>query len=94
MYLLKIEHKVMNYEGWKKAFDSDPAGREKSGVRQYRIMRGIEDRDYIVIELEFDTYSQAESLLAAMRAVWVNVEGKIMVRPNTLISEIVEFRKY
>jgi ribosomal protein L35AE/L33A len=84
----------MNYEGWKKAFDSDPAGREKSGVRQYRIMRAIDDPSYVMIELEFDTVNQAEALLASMRAVWVNVEGKIMINPQVKIVELVESVKY
>lgn len=39
MYMLRIEHPVPNYEGWKQAFDSDPVGREKSGVRRYQILR-------------------------------------------------------
>jgi hypothetical protein len=33
MYILRIEHPVPDFEGWKTAFDSDPVGREKSGVR-------------------------------------------------------------
>ena len=28
MYILQIEHPVPNYEGWKKAFDSDPVNRK------------------------------------------------------------------
>lgn len=34
MLILQIEHKVPNYEGWKKAFDSDPISRKKSGVKR------------------------------------------------------------
>jgi hypothetical protein len=30
MHMLRIEHPVASYEGWKRAFDSDPVGREKS----------------------------------------------------------------
>ena len=38
-----------------------------------------------MIDLEFDTASQAETLLAAMRVVWGRVEGKIMMNPQTRI---------
>ena len=55
MYILRIEHPIISYEGWKKAFDSDPADRQKSGVRRYRVMRPIDDANYIMIDLEFDT---------------------------------------
>lgn len=34
MYVLHIEHKVANFEGWKQAFDSDPVGRERLKVRR------------------------------------------------------------
>jgi hypothetical protein len=94
MYILRIEHPVTNYEGWKKAFDSDPVGREKSGVRQYRVLRPVDDANYIMIDLEFDTASQAEALLASMRVIWGQIDGKIMTAPKARIVEIVETMKY
>ena len=94
MYMLRIEHPVPNFDGWKQAFDSDPVGREKSGVRRYQISRAIDDRNYVVIDLEFDTAQQAEALLAAMRVVWGRVEGTIMTDPKTRIVEAVETKVY
>ncbi len=94
MYILRIEHPVPNFDGWKKAFDNDPVGREKSGVRRYRVLRPIDDANYVMIDLEFDTASQAEALLAAMRAVWGRVEGKIMMNPQARIVEAVETKEY
>ena len=94
MYILRIEHPVPNFEGWKKAFDSDPVGREKSGVRRYQILRQIDDPNYVMIDLEFGTVSQAEALLAAMRVVWGRVEGTIMMSPQTRIVEAIETKKY
>jgi hypothetical protein len=35
MPMLRIEHRVPDFDGWKHAFDSDPAGREQAGVRRY-----------------------------------------------------------
>ena len=90
MYILRIEHPIPDFDGWKKAFDSDPVGREKSGVRRYQILRPIDDAKYVMIDLEFDTASQAEALLAAMRVVWGRVEGTIMMDPQARIVEAVE----
>jgi hypothetical protein len=59
MYILRIEHPVADFEGWKRAFESDPVGREKSGVRRYQILRPVDDEKYVMIDLEFDTASQA-----------------------------------
>jgi hypothetical protein len=94
MYILRIEHPVPDFDGWKKAFDTDPVGREKSGVRRYRVLRPIDDANYVMIDLEFDTASQAEALLAAMRVVWGRVEGKIIMKPQARIVEAVETKEY
>lgn len=94
MYMLRIEHPVPNYEGWKQAFDSDPVGREKSGVRRYQILRPIDNPNYVMIDLEFDTIEQAEALLTAMRVVWGRVEGTIIMNPQSQIVEAVETKEY
>jgi hypothetical protein len=92
--MLRIEHPVPNFDGWKQAFDSDPVGRQKSGVRRYQILRAIDDPNYVMIDLEFDTVQQAEALLAAMRVVWGRVEGTIMTNPKARIVEITETKAY
>jgi ribosomal protein L35AE/L33A len=62
---LRIEHPVPDYGAWKQAFDSDPVGREEAGVRRYRVSRAVDDPNYVMVDLEFDTTSEAEALLAA-----------------------------
>ena len=90
MVVLQIEHTVANFNGWKQAFDSDPVGRQRMGVRRYRIMRPVGDPDFAIIELEFDTVAEAEALLAAMREVWGRVQGTLIQSPQARITEIVE----
>lgn len=94
MPILRIEHQVPSFDGWKKAFDSDPAGRERSGVRRYQVLRSIDDPNYVMIDLEFDSNGEAEALLAAMREVWSRVEGTVMVNPQARIVEVVESKEY
>lgn len=94
MYTLCIEHPVPSYEKWKNAFDSDPVGREKMRVRRYQILRPVDNPNYVMIQLEFDTASDAEALLTAMRTVWSRVEGTIMTKPKTQIVEILETKEY
>jgi hypothetical protein len=94
MSVLRIEHPVSDYDRWKEAFDADPVGRKRAGVRRYRIMRRIEDPNYVVIDLEFDTLAEAGSLLGAMRTVWDRVAGVVMSDPRAEVVEVVETREY
>jgi hypothetical protein len=59
MYILRIEHPVPDYDAWKASFESDPIGRERSGVRCYRALRATDDPNYVMIDLEFDTAGEA-----------------------------------
>jgi hypothetical protein len=94
MPILRIEHPVPSFDGWKAAFESDPVDRKGSGVRRYWILRSVDDPNYVMIDLEFDTLSEAEALLAAMRNVWNRVEGQIMWNPQARIVETVETKEY
>ena len=93
MIVLQIEHRVPNFDGWKKAFESDPINRKKSGVVHYSIFRLLNDPNYIVLDLQFETLQQAEDTLTALRALWGKVEGQIMVNPQTRLLNLVETKQ-
>jgi hypothetical protein len=94
MILLHIEHSVPNFDNWKAAFDSDPVGRKKSGVRCYRVLRPVDNPDFAIIDLEFDSIHEAESLLAAMQQIWRRVGGTLIHDPQWRISEVIETQDY
>jgi hypothetical protein len=90
MVVLRIEHSVPNFDMWKQAFDSDPVNRKQSGVRRYRVLRPVDNANYSIIDLEFDSVPEAEALLSAMRQVWSRVQGTLIEAPQTRICELVE----
>jgi len=92
MHTLRIEHSVPHFDAWKQAFDSDPVGREQGGVRRYRILRQVDDPNYVMIDLEFDSSSEAETFLAALRDLWGRVD--VMRDPKARIVEMVESKEY
>ncbi len=94
MHILRIEHPVPDYDSWKAAFDSDPVGRERSGVRRYRILRPTDDPNYVMIDLEFESLSEAEAMHEALRDLWGRVEGTIMMNPQARTVEAVESKAY
>ena len=92
MFILRIEHPVQNYDAWKKAFESDPIGRKKSGVRRYRIMRSVDDPNYVLIDLEFENASAANAAHASLLQLWNNVD--VMRNPQARSVEVVEEGEY
>lgn len=94
MLTVQIEHPIRDYDAWKAAFDRDPARREASGVRGYRVYRPVDDPQYVIIELDFDTRERAEAFVTTMRAIWPKVEGTLITGPKVRIVDCVEVHRY
>jgi len=92
MTVLRIEHPVRDLAGWRKAFDADPIGRKRSGVKHYRIYHPSDDSNYVIVELDFEEASKAEETLATLRKLWEKVEGTVMMNPQTRMLELIESR--
>jgi heme-degrading monooxygenase HmoA len=75
--MLVIQHPVRDFQAWKKAFDSDPAGRAKNGVIRHAIYRPFDDPHYVIVNLEFSSREQAQAFLdhPAMRQAWKSFLG-------------------
>ena len=93
MHILRIEHQVPDFDGWKEAFDSDPMGRKQSGVRRYQVLRPIDDPNYVMIDLEFDSSNEAEAFRVALQGLWRRVEGEVMENPRARIVEAVQSKE-
>ena len=94
MAILHIEHQVADFDGWKRnAFDADPIGRAKSGVRRHRVAQSTDDPNYVSIELEFDNLAEAEAMHSALKNLWRNPLAKIE-SPTARIFETVEAKEY
>lgn len=96
MAILHIEHPIHDFNTWKAAFDRDPISRERSGVRRYRILRPVDDANYVMVDLEFDSSGAAEAVLAALREVWRSPAAApaLAGNPQTRIIETVESHEY
>ena len=96
MTILHIEHPIHDFDIWKKAFESDPAGREKGGVRRYQVLRPIDDPNYVIIDLDFDSARAAVAFLAAMREVWRSpiAASALTGSPQARFVEVVESKEY
>lgn len=93
MIVLHIEHTVAHFDNWKTSFDGFSELRQKSGVRRYQISRLIDNPNFVMIDLEFDSLSRAEALLAAVQQVWERVSGTLIHNPQWRFSEVAEIKE-
>lgn len=96
MPVVQLEHAVTDFATWKAAFDRDPIDRRKLGVRRHRILRPIDDPDYVMVELDFDTMEEAEACRVALGRLWASraAAPALLGTPQTRIVEAVEDRGY
>jgi hypothetical protein len=90
MPTLRIEHAVPSFEMWKQAFDNDPADRKGSGVTHFRVSQGIDDPNFVTIDLDFTTLGEAEKLPAFMEQLWEGPAKAFMMNPRATIVDTVE----
>jgi hypothetical protein len=96
MYVLNYWHNVTDYSEWKKIFDSDPLGREASGVRRLSIERPMDDASTVIGELEFDTLGEAETFAGRLQEVWNGSAKGTVSNAGVRITEVLvqqEFRR-
>jgi hypothetical protein len=93
MVTLRIEHKIANYDGWKKAFESDPINRKKSGVKNYRIYRPTDDTNFVTIDLDFDNLDQAQAAKAALQNIFPKIEGSLIFGVQLKVLNVIESKE-
>jgi hypothetical protein len=93
MITLRIEHKIANYDGWKKAFDSDPINRRQSGVKRYRVYRPIDDTNFIIIDLDFDNLEKAQAAQVALVNIFPKIEGTLIFGVQIKIMNVIESKE-
>ena len=90
MTTLHIEHPITDFETWAGAFDRFAEARQRAGVRGHRVQRPIDDANYVVVDLDFDSAGRATAFLAFLRSsVWAvpaNAPG-LAGDPQTMILE-------
>ena len=88
MPTLHIEHAITDFDEWYSAFNRFADARRHAGARAERIQRPIDDPNYIVVDLDFDTTDQAQAFLQFLKTqVWGIQENSpaLAGTPHTLI---------
>jgi hypothetical protein len=70
MSTLLIEYRVEDPAAWKTFFDRDPLRRSAHGATGHRVYRDSDDRDHLLLSLEFPSEDDARTFLEELRPVW------------------------
>ncbi len=89
MYVLNYWHTVQDYDEWKRIFDSDPLGREASGVRRVSIERPLDDEHMVIGELEFNSLGEAETFAGRLQEVWKGPAGSVVSNAGYRLTEVL-----
>jgi hypothetical protein len=87
---LHIQHPVTDFGTWTSAFNRFADARRNAGVRAQRVQQPVDDPRFVVIDLDFDTASEAQSFRAfLMTQVWADPKNSpgLAGTPETLILE-------
>lgn len=90
MTTLHIEHAISDFGSWSAAFERFAEARTKFGVRAQRVQQPIDDPNYVVIDLDFDTPDEAGRFLSFLRAkVWSSASNApaLVGTPQTKILQ-------
>ena len=69
MPTLHIEHAITDLETWLGAFGRFADARKSAGVVAQRLRQPVDDAEYIVVDLEFETVRAAEAFRTFLETV-------------------------
>lgn len=76
MTTLHIEHANSDFSVWREAFSRFAPTRRDAGVQAESVMQPVDDRQYVVVDLDFAGASEAETFLRFLRAqVWSSAQA-------------------
>src|SRR5206468_1670015 len=68
-----ISHPVHDFDEWLTTFNSFAAFRTEGGVNALTVRRGVDDPNFVAVDLQFDTTDRARAFLHRLESeVWPN----------------------
>lgn len=92
MPTLHIQHAISDFDTWVAAFMRFADARRQAGVRAQRVRRPVDDPNYVVIDLDFDSTDEALAFRRFLETrIWRVQENApaLVGSPETMILEPV-----
>ncbi len=88
MFVLAVQHRVRDYDAWKKVFDAFPP--EKAGARFHRVNRMVGDPNLVTIVAGWPTAAGAEAFKANPDLAKAMKDAGVVSAPRFELYEEVE----
>ena len=89
-----VQHKVRDFDAWKRVFDEHGQVRRKYGATGHEIYRGIDDPNEITIVNHFPSKPQAEAFAADPSLKEAMATGGVVSEPVMTWAEETETVQY
>lgn len=82
MTYLLVRHKVADFPGWKRVFDSHSAAQEAAGLRIERVLRNVDDPDEVVLLFEVTDLEGAREFVGSSEVPEAQRESGVVDEPD------------
>lgn len=90
MAYVLIRHEVADFDEWKPYFDDDDDRRIEYGQQSYKLLRGSENPNDVVMLGEVDTMENARALVESEELPKIMKEAGVKGEPEISFFELVE----
>lgn len=90
MPTLHIQHAITDFGTWATAFNRFADARHHAGVRAQRVHRPVDDPNYVVVDLDFDSTDEAMAFRSFLETQVWGIQGNapgLAGLPETIILE-------
>lgn len=80
-YLL-VRHKVADFAGWKRVFDSHAEAQRQSGLRLDKVLRNLDDPNEVVLWFEVTDLVKARGFVSSPEVPRAKVDSGVLDKPD------------
>ena len=91
---LVVQHRVADFDSWKSAFDDHENARVAAGAKRHWIFTDADDRNDVVVVIEYDSREQAEAFLADLSLREAMAKAGVAGEPHVHFRTLAETKDY
>jgi len=87
MAYLLVRHRVVDFERWKRVFDSHTAAQREAGLKVQKVLRNVDDPAEVVLFFEVADVRKARAFVTSPTVPDAQEQSGVIGRPETSFLE-------